>query len=30
MVPGQTSRGRYWLRVTSGSFSGLVDIIQVE
>ena len=30
MVPGQTSRGRYWLRVTSGGFSELVDVVQVE
>ena len=30
VVPGQTPRGRYWLRVTSGDFSELVDIIQVE
>ena len=30
MVPGQTPRGRYWLRVTSGDFSELVDVVQVE
>ena len=29
MLPGQTPRGRYWLRVTSGDFSELVDVIQV-
>ena len=28
-VPGQTPEGRYWLRVSGGNFSELVEVVQV-
>ena len=30
VVPSQTPRGRYWLRVSGGGFSELVDVVKVE
>ncbi len=30
VVPDETPRGRYWLRVSGGGFSELVDVVQVE